>query len=431
MSYINFLGTIGNVSNADVAIEILKKLAGLDDIDLEYVNKYHETVDGSKRYLTGKLRELSFADERVNNKMAEYLWVDTGYKTKDAWKKIIYASFYKSPIGWNGVYIGTEDKLSKYVGHYNYKKVTTNFENDKEEIEEQTQRDPAIDTENVEFGSYYNEDQVVGSDEHKEISKALNNNKFCLALYSKLLIKENWATSKGCRNRLIKYIDAIASKVQRELKSNTGNWYRLNSTRTAIVINSGLLDKFMNDIFILFDTNVDNSFSKPRVVDSKTDLLKIGFSKEDIKIMPEPVKFYKDKSELVFSADMEDFNIDNRANLNHIINERRSRFPESIRDIGEDFICDKLRSSIKNAVDLSKRDYRYVVPMYNIQNDSIQYFIPLYIHNSIIDEPELVLVVAEINGFYEVMTILIPDDAYDNARLLSMNESSWLKTKKR
>ncbi len=69
--------------------------------------------------------------------------------------------------------------------------------------------------------------------------------------------------------------------------------------------------------------------------------------------------------------------------------------------------------------------------MYNIKNDNIQYLIPLYINNSIIDEPELVLVVAKLNGFFEVMTILVPDDAYDNARLLSMQGNSWLKPKER
>lgn len=431
MGYINFLGTIGNVGNAEIAVSILKQLAGLDEVDLDYVNTYHENVSGSKRYLTGDLKDLNFSDEKTNSRMAQYLWVDTGYKTNDAWKQTIYASFYKSPLGWNGTYIGTEYKLTKYVGEYRYKKVTTNFENTEEEVEEQTQRDPLIDTENVMFGSYYNDEQTAGSEEHKEIAQALNNNKFCLALYSKLLIKENWAVPKGNRNRLIKYIDTIATRVQRELKNNTNKWYRLNNSNTAVVINSGLLDTFMNDIFILFDVNVDNTFSKPRVVDSKTDLLKIGFSKDAIKIMPEPVIFYKDISELVFNADIEDFNIDNRANLTHIINDRRSRFPEKLRDIGADILCDKLKASINNAVNISKRDYRYVIPMYNIKNDNIQYLIPLYINNSIIDEPELVLVVANLNGFFEVMTILVPDDAYDNARLLSMQGNSWLKPKER
>ena len=423
MAYINFLGSIGDVDNADKCIEALKRIAGVDEIDLEMLNKYHEGSSDRKRYFTDNMRELKFKDEDSNIKLARYLWVDTGYTSKG---EKVYASFYKYNIGWSGAYIGTEERLLNKISGYNYKRASA-YMNDADDKDSEVKHDPAIDTDTTSFGSYFADDKLLGNEDNIKVVKALNNNKFCITLYSKLLIKENWAIPKGRGNRLISYIDTLSSKIQREIKGGTNKWYILNGDGRAAVINSGLIDKFMNDIYLLLDVELDGTFKNPMVIESKTDLLNIGFSKDDIRHMPEPVKFYKCRSELIFEGDIEDFNLDNREKLNHIINERRSRFPEELRGLSEGALCEKLKTSVENAIRMSKRDYSYIVPMYNCQQDVIQYLVPMYINNDISQGPELVIVAGLVNEFYEVMTILNPDDAYDNARILSVPDSSWLK----
>ena len=113
--------------------------------------------------------------------------------------------------------------------------------------------------------------------------------------------------------------------------------------------------------------------------------------------------------------------------LNHIIGERRIRFPTEYCETPSDILCEKVKAAIGKALRISERDYKYIVPMYNLKMHKIQYLMPLYLNKSIEDSPELVIVVGESNGFYIVYTILTTDDAYDNARLLCRPDSTWLK----
>lgn len=143
---------------------------------------------------------------------------------------------------------------------------------------------------------------------------------------------------------------------------------------------------------------------------------------------PEPLRFYNTIDELLLSASIDDFDLSDINRLNHIINERRDRFPERYKTQNEDQIAEKLKTAIETALKISKRDYKYIVPMYNLQQDRIQYLMPLYLDNPIDDVPELVLVVGK-NPKYNlcsIMTIISREDAYMNARLIARPDATWL-----
>ncbi len=398
MKVYNFLGTYGDVGNVEACIETIKRAANVEDVDINYLNKYATNVNGAVRYLDEKLIEL-FDEHRETD--AQYMWVDTGYK---AGKYCLYASFYRTPLGWAGAYIGTEDRLREKLNRHSYRPTSL-----------------ILNSDSKEDGEIENRRNYVTDEEYEN----LNKNKFCVELYKRLLIKEHWAKSKRGTNRLTKYLEAVTGKVQHNIKNNIVDGYILSNDGAKVLVNTGLIDEFMNDIYVCFEI-ADKKFVNPSIIENKIDIVRKGFDRERIKSMPKPVKFYNKPEELLFHASIEDFDIEDGRRLNHVINERRQRFPDKFSKMGADILGVKLKSAIEKAVRLSERDYKYVVPMYNTSEDCIQFLMPLHIERSIEEPPELVLVVAQIEGFFTVMTILNPDDAYDNARVIAKPGNSWL-----
>lgn len=391
--FINFLGTFGCVTNPEDCIEGIKRLAQIDEVDLKYINSYASSVQGAVRYFDAKLVELF---DEFKERDAKYMWVDTGYKCN---RYSIYASFYKTPLGWAGAYVGTEGKLRYKIQGYTNRVTSLTFNNN------------TIIEKDIELS--------------EEECRNLNKNQFCIELYKKLLIKEHWAKSKKGSNRLAKYLEALMAKVQHNMKKSIVQGYILSKDNSKVVINTNLIDKFMNDIYVCFEKQGEQ-YVNPIIVENKIDLVRMGFDREQIKNMPKPIKFYDKPEELVFSGTIEDFDIGDSKRLHHVINERRNRFPEKFAQMSQDVLCEKLKAAVEKAVKLAAHDYKYVVPMYNTAMDTIQFLMPLHLERSIEESPELVLVISNIEGFYSIMTILTPDDAYDNARVIARPGNSWL-----
>ena len=248
-------------------------------------------------------------------------------------------------------------------------------------------------------------------------------------IYDRLLIKENW--KKTSKNRLGFYLKASFAKVmqdQESLEGNIGNGFILSKDHTKCVVNTGLLDIYNNDIYLLDKTNSEKHFySKDiEIISSKATLIGYGFDKEDILEMPEPIKYYDDRSQLVFEGTIEEFDLEDDFRLNHIINERRHRFPEEYKEMQSDIIADKLKLAIRRALKMQMRDYKHIVPFYSISERRIQHLIPLNLSSDTAEITELAIVVGEKNGIWCVYTILSTDDAYDNARLLSRPDNTWI-----
>lgn len=85
-----------------------------------------------------------------------------------------------------------------------------------------------------------------------------------------------------------------------------------------------------------------------------------------------------------------------------------------------------LDTAIKCSYELSKRNYKLVVPQYRPQDDKIQYLMPIYLGATFNKLPDFALVLDHDSGYYKPETILELDDAYQNARLIAKPDNFWL-----
>ena len=199
---------------------------------------------------------------------------------------------------------------------------------------------------------------------------------------------------------------------------------RLNSTKDKLILNLGLLDKLSNDIILMYNLSPADSRGRrrvnyPKVVASKSDLVNLGFSKSDILTYPSRVSFYQSPDELIFSATMDDFDFNDRGRLLHCIQDRRDRFPREFSDMADEALAQDMISAIRLAIRISKYDYTYIQPMYDIPRDRIVFVVPYFIGGDMHKENELGIVVAESKGFWTATTVLFASDADYDARTLS------------
>ena len=246
-------------------------------------------------------------------------------------------------------------------------------------------------------------------------------------IYDKLLVKEDWANEDYAR--LCFYIQSIIYYVQNKALANKdieGVICSINNDKA--LINTNLIDNYGNFIYIIDHNYMSFDFNKKpiTVMKSKSSLIDEGFDIKSIKILPEVLKFVESPSELIFDGDINDFDLEDEEHLNHIINERRYRFPDKYSNVSCKLICDKIRTSIEQAVKISKIDYRYVIPMYNIRLLEVEFLIPLHLDTHYGQTPELAIIVTNKNGLWKIFTILPTADACENARLISNIKDSWI-----
>lgn len=252
-------------------------------------------------------------------------------------------------------------------------------------------------------------------------------------IYERLLIKENWKFKD--KNRLGFYLKGLFIIIDRNRKNNPGaikgNGYTLSKDHMKQVINTGLIDIYGNDIMLVDHTpQVDDFYNKKIVVMSnKAVLVDWGFDIRDIRKLPAPVKIVNNPVEFIFRASLDDIDLNDEHHLKHIIEERRYRFPGKYKNTSVKTLCDKLKCSVEQAVRLSKRDYKYIVPKYDFERNAIQFLIPFHLDTKLDEIPELVIVVGNYEGIWQVYTVLYTDDAYDDARLICKPCSDWLRLK--
>lgn len=402
MAYLNFLDNIGLVENKENCIQNIADQANIsvEELDIAGINKYHEVVENSKRYFNGNLME-----ESGESNMSKYLWVDTGYRKNGEYP--IYCSFVKR-MGWEGGFIGTEHYLANKLGIF--------IENLKEHS-----------TPNVPYSSIVQSSVVaLAVPTYSDIKPGSKyaTTEFCKEVYSRLLMTDHWDISPKA---LTGYFLALASRVSVVYRKNgrNSNCYIVNSEATLLVVNSSLVDKFGNDMHILFKYRNGELF-EPSFIESKLSLVKIGFSREDTSKDLEPVTFYNSIEDIIFNGKFDDFDLANSRRLEHIIVERRDRFPLEVQALSDSILCSKLIQAVRQGVHISKCDKRYIVPMYSIARDCIQYMFPFHVANDMSEAPELVIIVGKHDGFYDVMTIIPLVEAFINQKTLSPYSDSWI-----
>lgn len=257
------------------------------------------------------------------------------------------------------------------------------------------------------------------------------NPSFVKELYSRLLYKESWMT-KGVR-RLDFYIKNLINLLEdeRALTGNMqkGNGYLYSKNKLRCILNLGLIDIYGNDIYILDNTPNKGDFKVKdlELINSKVDLISTGFLQSELKDLPKSFDLSKFHRDCIFNADIEDFDFLDVVRLNHIIEERRYRFPDKFKDESCKIMCDKLKEAVELAVKISKTDCRYVIPKYDFLRKKIQFMIPFHLDNELQDVPELAIIVGKDKNIWNVHTIITMDDAIADARIL-FRTTSWLRS---
>jgi hypothetical protein len=252
------------------------------------------------------------------------------------------------------------------------------------------------------------------------------------SIYERLLIKEDWESNPN-KNRLAFYLKGICAIVfmnQFKEQALRGNGYLYSNDRQTSLINTNLLDMYGNCIYLIDHTpgNPDFYDKDIEMFNSKADLLKLNFDNEEIKRLPEPLQIIKDKKDLLFDGKIEDFDFNDIQHLDHIITERKHRFPEKYRNESALYLCEKIKYAVERAIKINIIDYKYIVPKYDFTRDKVQYLIPLYFDSNIEEKPDIVIVAdEEIDNHWQIYTVLHSEDAYDSARLIGRPNVSWIR----
>jgi len=104
--------------------------------------------------------------------------------------------------------------------------------------------------------------------------------------------------------------------------------------------------------------------------------------------------------------------------------ERKERLPSFMREMPLDTIKMNLTFALEIAIRHVKRNYRYAVPMYYVEERRLQLLLPFVL--SFTEKAGFALIVDDKpNGTYFASTLLSFEMAYKNARLLT-KPSEWL-----
>lgn len=234
-------------------------------------------------------------------------------------------------------------------------------------------------------------------------------------LYDSLLRKEEWKPDND-HAILREFLHICESRILA-----TPNLCLCNEDGSKIAYNTGLIDIYGTDIYVMVDNT--GSSSKRSIVHSKSEMKQEGFKQTQI----DPIQFYDNREELLFVADREDFDLEDVNRLQHVLDERRDRFPEEAKKVGTDVLFTKLRSSIEFNLRMIARNPYWAAPFYNVKSNEIQHLLPLYVTGSFSDAPDLAMVIGKGAYYYEVRTVLPLDKAYANATCLAAPPSPWLK----
>lgn len=179
--------------------------------------------------------------------------------------------------------------------------------------------------------------------------------------------------------------------------------------------NTGLVTPNFEEIFATFSRN-PRSDAQPFIFsgffkESDRELLHFGD-------LPELASYITNPADLLY-----DVRLPLRKNVDHIIDENRSRFPEPFRSMADNHqLCISLDGAVSHALRRIERNYKTAVPQF--YHGRIQLLLPLCMTNR--SRADLALVVYQQNSVYLASTCLTLDMAFNNARLLSRPDSDWL-----
>lgn len=376
---------------------------------------------------------LYYFDESLNKKSTGekgilYCWIDTGYVTQK--QEPIFISLVHHDDYFSGHFIGTAQFLANGICNRNYhvtKTVRVNCNKfQKKYVHIMNKRKAQVTMVSTFLRSE--------TSRRAEVSEPMPIKVINLASYKNVedtklspvteeiyedIMFPAWKSIYG----LDHYIKVIGRRIPQLIKAGKEQYYLKNSLGN-VIINTGMMDKFGNDFLILYRRHLSGPEYKPyRLIGGRSCIIEEGFSREQSQRQEniEPISFTDDDNS--FDATMEDFDLNTRC-LKHIIEERKDRFPETIKGKSADSIAQAVENELKQGLRIHRRDSSYVRQIYS--DGKISWYMPFRLEAALTEEPELVLVIRKSNEFYEVKTILPYDDtAKDKITEMSLYRQLW------
>lgn len=421
MSEITFKNFI--IDEPDTVSQYLTQKTKIKNIDLDEVVDYIQNQENTIFFLD---KTFTGCEERN----ATYAWLDTGFL--DEHKHPIFISLLNHQGFFSGHRVGDANSLSQTVA--DFFKIRDNVRREKlarfqqkyeRKIEKRTianlndqyTNKPQAPTHAVDtktpidnapseelIKKYWQEKKV--SDLTKEVAEQIIINK--------------WHSIEG----LDRYIKVIGTRLAQLVDGAKEPYFVLNNIKSAIC-NTGLLNHFGEDVYILYRVNLSYGFYTPyKVIMDKTQYLAEGFTKEQSLKKLEPITFFDDANH-GFNVQLEDINF-NQHDWLHIIQERRERFPEDLQHVPDLALIGQIKQCLEIGLKLQKRDGSYAKPMYSASTKSVSWVLPFFANGNFMSEPELVMVLSKFGEFYQLKTILPYDDEIkDKIMDMSIYSRMW------
>lgn len=358
--------SMGNADIPDSAIDIEKMRAT-------------EKLDSSVIVFNECMEELS----SYKDKDAYYIWISTGLEDKEG--KVIYLGLVPNleKGGMWCYFVGNYDRLSKRVERYIKDNNTT--------LEEIKKKNAKKD-----------ENTLL-----EEVLKITGKGKETAAMIDVYMVSA--------------YLKAVGAKIRDDVKNNKDRNLRYNRNKSKICYKISLEDEYGCDIVIMQEIK-GTELGKREVVQSRKAMIEAGFQNADYDISP--VIIYNTTDELVICPRLEEFDLEDRGSLKHVLEERIDRFPENVRGYSRGELYNLLYANIQHNVKRCARDYRWALPFYNIKENSIQYLMPLYTNGRYDGKADIAMVVRK-DEYFRVATVLTVEAAYANASVLANITSEW------
>lgn len=376
------LYALGLVVNKNSYIdELQKKLVGTTQVvSLEDLNQMTSNVE----YYNGAGYTKFPNGDAVMENVAKYLRFETHYKTSEG--EIIYGCFSKSSAGFRGVEWLSEKQFKSMIKRNSSFNIGCMY------------------FENFEDGLSFLEDIAVNT------------------------IPETWKYKNkpsSINHPILKsYLENVLERLKRESQEDSEKII-YSEDKKYVMFNTNLLDKYFHDVIVYGEVELEDgdlNIKNPSRSKNQSALRKLGFGKK----MPKQPVFFDDINDVIFQMEWEiDKDFDT---FTHIIQERVERFPEEYKEQETDVLARKLDDAIDFAVALAQRNYKFIVPMYRPQTNSIQLLMPIYLNGAYSKHPDFALILTpdKDTEMYLPETILPLDAVYQNARLIAKPDELWL-----
>lgn len=182
----------------------------------------------------------------------------------------------------------------------------------------------------------------------------------------------------------------------------------LSRAADKVGVKLNLFSKYFTDIYAVYTAAGKNNdgelvYNPIAILSSRNELLRYDFDKDVLQNDLEQLYFVA-KEDRYLDATLEEFDLNFMA-MNHIISENLERFPEAYRNLPVEQIALKIQSELQFGLKINSVTGDYVRALYGIDNRN-KWILPLHLTTRYSERPELVLLVAKRNYYYEVKTIL-------------------------